>query len=84
MVDILFNASDKEYQKELRNIPGLESLVDKHQKTSHENFKYFLMEFALFGLAEYSLLSRHQLEQGMQFKDLFTSMFNMPELGDDE
>ena len=84
MVDILFNASDKEYQKELRNIPGLEKLVDKHQKTSHENFKYFLMEFALFGLAEYSLLSRHQLEQGMQFKDLFTSMFNMPELGDDE
>ncbi|WP_424962378.1 magnesium chelatase [Ekhidna sp.] len=84
MVDLIFNAREKEYQKELKNIPGLEKLVDKYQKTSHEGFKYFLMEFALFGLAEYSMLSKHQLEQGMQFKDLFTSMFNMPEMGDDE
>ena len=84
MVDLIFSASEKEYRKELKNIPGLESLIDKYQKTSHEGFKYFLMEFALFGLAEYSLLSKHQLEQGMQFKDLFTSMFSMPEMGDDE
>ncbi len=84
MVDLIFDASEKEYQKELKSIPGLEQLVDKYQKTPHEGFKYFLMEFALFGLAEYSMLSKHQLAQGMQFKDLFTSMFNMPELGDDE
>lgn len=84
MVDLVFNAKKKEYQKELKNIPGLEDLIEKYQKTSHKGFKYFLMEFALFGLAEYSMLSKHQLEQGMQFKDLFTSMFNMPEMGDDE
>ncbi|MBC6426009.1 MAG: sigma 54-interacting transcriptional regulator [Ekhidna sp.] len=84
MVDILFNASEKEYQKELKKIPGLEKLVDSFQKTAHEGFKYFLMEFALFGLAEYSMLSRHQLERGMQFKDLFTSMFNLPDMRDDE
>ena len=84
MVDLIFDANEKEYRKELKNIPGLEKLVDKFQKTSHEGFKHFLMEFALFGLAEYSVLSKHQLEQGMQFKDLFTSMFNMPELGDNE
>ncbi|MEQ9466110.1 MAG: sigma 54-interacting transcriptional regulator [Ekhidna sp.] len=84
MVDLTFDADEREYRKELKNIPGLEDLVSKYQKTSHEGFKYFLMEFALFGLAEYSLLSRHQLQQGMQFKDLFTSMFSMPEMGDDE
>lgn len=84
MVDLIFDAKEKDYRKELTNIPGLEQLVDKYQKTTHEGFKYFLMEFALFGLAEYSMLSKHQLETGMQFKDLFTSMFNMPELGDDE
>lgn len=84
MVDLIFDSNEKEYQKELKNIPGLEKLVDKYQQTQHEGFKYFLMEFALFGLAEYSMLSKHQLEQGMQFKDLFTSMFNMPEFGDDE
>ncbi len=84
MVDLVFDSNESEYRKELKSIPGLEKLVDKYQKTSHEGFKYFLMEFALFGLAEYSMLSKHQLEKGMQFKDLFTSMFNMPELGDDE
>ena len=40
------------------------------------------MEFALHGLAEYSMLSRHKLERGMQFKDLLSSMFSMP--GEDE
>ena len=84
MVDLLFSAAEKEYQKELKGVPGLEKLIDKYQKTSHEGFKFFLMEFALFGLAEYSLLSKHQLEQGMQFKDLFTSMFNLPDLEGDE
>jgi len=84
MIDLLFDSSEVDYRKELNSIPGLEKLVSKYQQTTHEGFKYFLMEFALFGLAEYSLLSRHQLERGMQFKDLFTSMFNMPELGDDE
>ncbi len=84
MVDLIFDAKEKDYQKELKDIPGLEKLVDTYQKTSHEGFKHFLMEFALFGLAEYSMLSKHQLEKGMQFKDLFTSMFNMPDMGDDE
>jgi len=84
MIDLLYDASEKDYRKELMGIPGLEELVKKYQDTPHKGFKYFLMEFALFGLAEYSLLSRHQLERGMQFKDLFTSMFNMPDLGEDE
>ncbi|GAB4233012.1 MAG: magnesium chelatase [Ekhidna sp.] len=84
MIDLLFDASEKEYRKELDGVPGLRELIDKYQKSAHEGFRYFLMEFALFGLAEYSMLSKHQLERGMQFKDLFTSMFNMPDLGEDE
>ena len=84
MVDLIFDASEKDYRKELKSIPGLENLVDKYQKTPHEDFKYFLMEFALFGLAEYSLLSKHQVEKGMQFKDLFNSMFSMPELDEED
>jgi magnesium chelatase subunit I len=35
------------------------------------------MEFALHGLAEYSQLSKKMLDTGMQFKDLFSSMFDM-------
>lgn len=84
MIDLLFDSSNHAYKEQLDSVPGLPDLVDKYQKTSHEGFRYFLMEFALFGLAEYSLLSKHKLERGMQFKDLFTSMFNMPDIGDDE
>jgi magnesium chelatase subunit I len=37
------------------------------------------MEFALHGLAEYSQLSKKLLDTGLQFKDLFSSMFDMKE-----
>jgi magnesium chelatase subunit I len=36
------------------------------------------MEFALYGLAEYSLISKHYLSTGHQFKDLLSSMFSLP------
>jgi magnesium chelatase subunit I len=35
------------------------------------------MEFALHGLAEFSLISKHNLSSGLQFKDLLSSMFTM-------
>ncbi|MEQ8581711.1 MAG: magnesium chelatase [Marinoscillum sp.] len=83
MVDVLHDYSAGDYEQELMQIPGLEQLVsDQHGKQSKE-FKLFLMEFALHGLAEYSMLSKHKLERGMQFKDLLSSMFSMPE-GEDE
>jgi magnesium chelatase subunit I len=36
------------------------------------------MEFALHGLAEFSLISKHTLVSGHQFKDLLSSMFTLP------
>ena len=79
MVDLVYDSTLKEYEKELMGVPGLESLInDLHGKQTKE-FKLFLMEFALYGLAEFSMLSKHTLERGMQFKDLLSSMFSMPE-----
>ena len=43
-----------------------------------------MMEFALHGLAEYSLIGKGRLETGLQFKDMFSSMFDPSKLGDDE
>ena len=80
MVDLLFDSDEEAYKKELLSIPGLEELIDKYQKVDHERFKFFMMEFALYGLAEYSLLSKHPLERSMQFRDLFTSMFDLPDM----
>ncbi len=84
MVDLLFEHNQKDYEKELNAVPGLGELVDKHIQSKHKSFRYFMMEFALYGLAEYSQLSKHTLERGMQFKDLLSSMFTMPDPDEDE
>jgi magnesium chelatase subunit I len=39
------------------------------------------MEFALHGLAEYSMISKNNLTAGLQFKDLLSSMFTLPKPG---
>ena len=79
MVDLLFDLDNNEYKKELESIPGLAKLIDRYQKKSTPALRLFFMEFALYGLAEYSMLSKHPLEKGMQFKDLLSSMFTMPD-----
>jgi magnesium chelatase subunit I len=38
-----------------------------------------MMEFVLHGLAEYSMLSKFRLENGLQFKDMLSSMFTSSE-----
>ncbi len=87
MVDLLNDDSEKERSKSLKEIPGLEELIKKHQKGWDDDMRKFMMEFALHGLAEYSMLSKHQLTRGLQFKDLLSSMFSMDQMSgqdDDE
>ena len=83
-VDIMNDFSDSEYRTALDSIPGLKALVDKYQSDAAKSDRYFLMEFALHGLAEYSMLSKNPLVSGLQFKDLLSGMFTMPDLDDDE
>ena len=77
-LDLLSNLSKKDYEKNLQQVPGLNDLVNKYYKKENEDNKYLLMEFVLFGLSEHSLLSRYRLENGIQFKDMLSSMFTMP------
>jgi len=79
-LDLLSDADENTYRSTLENVPGLKSLVEKHNNGAS---KYLMMEFALHGLAEFSMLSKNTLEQGMEFKDLLSSMFTMPEPGDE-
>lgn len=81
-IDLLNDLSNKDYENALNIIPGLEALVKKHQPKAKAHAKLFLMEFALHGLAEYSKLSKTALDTGTRFKDLLSSMFSMPDLGD--
>jgi magnesium chelatase subunit I len=62
----------------------LEEVVTQLVESVPEKEKEFFMEFALHGLAEYSQLSKKMLDTGLQFKDLFSSMFEMGAEEDDE
>ncbi|MFT6188077.1 MAG: magnesium chelatase subunit I, partial [Cryomorphaceae bacterium] len=49
----------------------------KYNPNVGEDDKILLMEFILHGLAEYSMLSKNILEEGLSFSDLFSSVFSM-------
>eukprot|EP01024_Parvocaulis_polyphysoides_P003746 TRINITY_DN1098_c2_g1_i1.p1 TRINITY_DN1098_c2_g1~~TRINITY_DN1098_c2_g1_i1.p1 ORF type:complete len:172 (-),score=32.14 TRINITY_DN1098_c2_g1_i1:153-668(-) len=84
-LDILNEASNQEYKNALFEVPGLKEMVKQKFKKMDESEQVFLMEFALHGLAEYSMLSKKILTNGMHFSDLLSSMFSMPsDFEDDE
>jgi magnesium chelatase subunit I len=84
VVDILSISSGKEYEKNLNQVAGLKELVKKYVPNSDSKFQLLLMEFLLHGLSEHSLLSKFRLENGVQFKDMLSSMFTMSAEDDEE
>lgn len=77
-LDLLNDLSNDEYKKKLDQIPCLNEVVKKYSTKENSDSKLLLMEFVLFGLSEHSLLSRFRLENGVQFKDMLSTMFTMP------
>jgi len=67
------NIADAEYEKLLKNIPALNELINRYQPNYPKKDAAFLHEFVLWGLAEYSKLSKDKFKSGYQFKDLFDS-----------
>jgi magnesium chelatase subunit I len=84
VVDFDYHLSDKDYEEALLSIPGLEEIVNEQTKPVNRNELLFMMELALHGLAEYSMLSKSVIESGLSFKDLLSSMFSMPDIDHDE
>lgn len=83
-VDLLHDLPQKEFDEKLKKVPGLAELINDLHKGQDQQTRLFLMEFALHGLAEYSLISKHNLSAGLQFKDLLSSMFTLPRPGEGE
>lgn len=83
-VDLLHDMSQPEFEKKIKSVPGLADLIQEFHKNQDAGTKLFLMEFALHGLAEYSLISKHHLTAGLQFKDLLSSMFTLPRPEEDD
>jgi magnesium chelatase subunit I len=83
-LDILASQADKVYKASLQQVPGLEDMVTASVKSLPEIEKEFFMEFLLHGLSEYSQLSKKMLDIGLQFRDLFSSMFDMGASDEDD
>ncbi len=84
VIDILTDITDREYDARFKTINGLDEIVEAFQPNLSKIDKSFMMEFALHGLAEFSLISKKALDTGLQFKDLLDSMFNGKEFEEDE
>ncbi len=76
-MDLLHDSSNAVYKKALASVPGLKELIREFHREQSPSLQLLLMEFALHGLAEYSLISKHYLTTGHQFKDLLSSMFTL-------
>ncbi len=83
-IDLMSNASDKDYEKALLSVPGLKDFVKKFFPDADERTMLLMIEFTLHGMAEFSLISKFRLENGLQFKDILSSMFTMSNEEDDE
>ena len=83
-IDLLHDMPQSEFEKRIKGVPGLAELVNEFHKHQDAATKLFLMEFALHGLAEFSLISKHNLSAGLQFKDLLSSMFTLPRPGHEQ
>src|SRR3989337_2379479 len=84
-LDLVKDISDTEYEKLLKQIPGLADLTKKYFPNDNGNSQLVLMEFVLHGLAEFSMLSKYRLDTSIQFKNMMSSMFTMtPDKDEDE
>jgi magnesium chelatase subunit I len=76
--------TEKEHRKKLDQIPNLNEIAKKYNPNASVDDRYLLMEFVLHGLAEYSMLSKNIMEDGLSFSDLFNSVFSMDDYEDRE
>jgi magnesium chelatase subunit I len=72
----LSDESQKVYKSGLKQVHGLGELVENFFPNESSDQKDFLMEFVLHGMAEYSLISKQSLDEGVKFNDLLDSMLS--------
>lgn len=83
-LDLLFECKADEYHQHLEKPGVLRELVHLFHPHAEGAQLYLLMEFLLYGLSEFSILSKAKLERGIQFSDMLSSMFSGTEYDDTE
>ncbi len=83
-MEMPLDMTDREYEARLKTIDGLDDIVDLLDFVGSPSERLYMMEFALHGMSEFSLIGKQSLDQGMKFQDLVSSMFSGPDDEDDE
>lgn len=81
-IDLLNDASDKDYKKQLDEVAGLRKFVASNTEVKGDE-AYTYMELVLHGLAECQMINKDVLESKMSFRDLLANMLD-DDLFDDE
>ena len=74
VLELPLDLSENEYLKRLEKVAGLKKLAEKYAGSEKEN-TLILMELIIHALAEFNLLSRDPLENGISFKDPLSDVF---------
>jgi magnesium chelatase subunit I len=85
-LDIPVDISDEKKIQQLYQVEGLYGMVKKQFPTMNERESALLMEFILYGLSVYSVISKKMNDGRITFNDLMGSMMNLGNLnlGDEE
>lgn len=78
---------DAAYRTALSGVDGLQRLVKRYAPHADEAEQTLLMEFVLFGLAEFSVISATHDDEGISFSDILSAIFSAeddPDLEGDE
>jgi magnesium chelatase subunit I len=81
-IDLLRNIKNKDYERTLMAIDGLNETVKKYHPKLNAQDHLLFMEFLLNGLAEFSQISKTRLENGLGFKDMLGGILSSPSFKD--
>ena len=79
-INMLFHLKDNDRVKLLNTVVGLSELVLQFYPKATGKQKALLMEFVLYGLSAYSMISKKILSEKIEFRDLMGSMFSGEEI----
>lgn len=74
VIELLNDATDKAFRKELDKVKGLEKLIEDADIDELE--RYTFMELALHGLSEFNVVNKEVLDMSFSFGDLLSGMLD--------
>jgi magnesium chelatase subunit I len=84
VLDLLNDIPNSEFSRQIGQVPGLREVVQQYHGDRPVWERLFLMEFLLHGLAEFSVLGKHLVENGATFSDLLSSMLSVENSGEED